>query len=178
MNAKNVNFQSPLELKRATGQKGHTKDRHSLCARHLASNRPPPLCFLLCSLLGAVHQSSEHVLASFHDVTSLWLPSSIQVMMKCGRASILGDQFTPDNTHTQTAATLLHLSTSPRTRTRPPAQRRPLTVALCPQTTMHWFGPREPHASPTQRAPLAWRRAPDVAHLLSLRVVWSWVRCV
>ena len=35
----------------------------------------------------------------------------------------------------------------PRTRTKPPAQRRSLTSALYPQTTVHRHGPRKPHAS-------------------------------
>ena len=48
--------------------------------------------------------------------------------------------------------------------TKPPAQRRPLTSTLYPQTTVHRHSPREPHASlnctrAPQRAFLAWRRA-------------------
>ena len=43
-----------------------------------------------------------------------------------------------------------------------------LTSALYPPTTVHRHSPRKPHATFDH---LAWRREPDVAHLLSIRVV-------
>ena len=56
----------------------------------------------------------------------------------------------------------------------PPAQRS-LTSVLYPYTTVHRHSPRKPLASfdrtrPAQRAVLAWRRAPAVAHLLSRKL--------
>ena len=64
----------------------------------------------------------------------------------------------------------------PRTRTKLPAQRRPLTSVLYPSTIVHRHSPRKPtglrrpHASPVPRAVLTWRRAPIVGHQLSCRV--------
>ncbi len=70
--------------------------------------------------------------------------------MVCGRALMLdGTAHRGKNAHSHpykdcAPAALKHL---PRIRTKPPAQRRPLTSALFPQPTVHQHSPRKPHAS-------------------------------
>ncbi len=71
---------------------------------------------------------------------SLWLPSTVQVIMVCGRALMLdGTAHRVKDAHSHPYKDCVptapkHLS---RTRTKPPAQRRPLTSALFPQPTVH-----------------------------------------
>ena len=106
-----------------------------------------------------------------HRRPSLWLLSSIQVMMECGRAVMLGGAGCRGKTHNHTHEDLdpATLQDLPFTRTQSPAQRRPVTSELYLETMVHRNSPRKPHA----RFDHTQARAPGVAHLLSLRVGWS-----
>ncbi len=70
--------------------------------------------------------------------------------MVCGRALMLdGTAHRGKNAHSHPCKDCAPTAPKhlPRTRTKPPAQRRPLTSALFPQPTVHQHSPRKPHAS-------------------------------
>ena len=125
----------------------------------------------------------SHVLTTLQVVRhSLWLPSNIQVIVECGRALMLGGAVHHGKQHTLTP----FLRLLPYSTQAPPAYTHKATRTTrsidIRATCLNHRAPTQPEettrklrpqASSAQIAFLAWRLAPDVAHLLLLRVWWS-----
>ena len=157
---------------RADKAEGKT-ETENLSTHQLVSNEPPTLRFPLCSLRTcfqhAFHQSSHAgswdspTSRVIHRGPSLWLPSSIHVMMECGRALVLaGALHRQTHTHTHTHCDPTAPKHQTRTRWKPPTQRGPPHPAKMPEKII--YGEQAANLSahgvlPNLRDPTIWRAA-------------------